>query len=163
MRKTKVLVADDNLDLRSGLEMQLLVHGYEVITCINADAAVAHAQKHKPDVMVIDIWMDEGSRLILSGSGNGFGVIERINQLPETKGIPVIYITGQNSPQLDVRAKQLGAFGLIHKPVNFASLLKMVELASQTRALCDGATENTQKTAEYTMTAVSGTTAIEEA
>ncbi len=102
MRKTKVLVADDNLDLRSGLEIQLLVHGYEVITCINADAAVAHAQKHKPDVMVIDIWMDEGSRLILSGSGNGFGVIERINKLPETQGIPVIYITGQNSPQLDV-------------------------------------------------------------
>jgi len=163
MRKTKVLIADDNSDLRSGLEIQLLVHGYEVVTCANADAAVAHAQKHKPDVMIIDIWMDEGSRLILSGAGNGFGVIERINRLPETQGIPVIYITGQNSPQLDVQAKQLGAFGLIHKPVNFASLLKMVELASQTRALCGTAAENAQRTGDYPMTAASGAAGIGEA
>jgi CheY-like chemotaxis protein len=136
MRKTKVLVADDNLDLRSGLEIQLLVHGYEVVTCANADSAVANAQKHRPDVMIIDIWMDSQNRMILSGTGNGFGVIERINNMPETSGIPVIYITGESSPQLDVRAKQLGAFGLIHKPVNFDALLKMVELAAQTRALC---------------------------
>jgi len=133
MKKTRIVIADDNQDVLKSLEIQLLVYGYEVVTCTNADLAVAYAQKHLPDVMVLDIWMDGQSRMILGQSSNGFGVIERINKLPETSGIPVIYVTGANSTQLDLRAKQLGAFGLIHKPINFSELLKMIERAVQSR------------------------------
>jgi CheY-like chemotaxis protein len=129
MKKATVLIADDNADLVSSLEIQLKVYGYEVVTCPNADLAVAYAQKHRPDVMVVDIWMDAGNRMILSPTGNGFSVLERIDQLPETKGIPIITITGGDSRQLDLRAKHLGAFGLIHKPVNFAELAKMIQAA----------------------------------
>src|ERR1700733_10688951 len=93
MKKTRILIADDNPDLRWGLELQLLVHGYEVVTCANADLAVAHAQKFRPNVMLVDIWMCSENRMILSGTGNGFGVLERINKLEETAGTPIIYIT----------------------------------------------------------------------
>jgi CheY-like chemotaxis protein len=129
MKKTKVLIADDNADLVSALQIQLLVHGYEVVTCTNADLAVAYAQKEQPDIMVVDIWMDKGNQLILDPSGNGFSVLERLAKMPEIKGIPLIYITGANSTQLDLRARQMGAYGLIHKPVNFNELLKMIEKA----------------------------------
>jgi two-component system, sensor histidine kinase and response regulator len=129
MKKVKVLIADDNRDLLSSLEIQLLVHGYEVVTCTNADLAVAYAQKHQPDVMLVDIWMDAENRMIVNMAGNGFGVLERIKKLPEISGIPVVYITGADSRQLDLRAQQLGAYGLIHKPIIFGELLKTIEAA----------------------------------
>ena len=129
MNKAKVLIADDNEDLLASLRIQLLVYGYEVVTCTNAELAVAYAQKHRPDVMVVDIWMDGNRRLVLDESGNGLGLPERLKKLAETRDIPVIYITGNDSLQLDLRAKQVGAFGLIHKPVNFSALLEMIEAA----------------------------------
>jgi CheY-like chemotaxis protein len=129
MKKVSVLIADDNKDLLSSLQIQLLVHGYEVVTCTNADLAVAYAQKHRPDVILADIWMDADRRLILSPTGNGFGVLERIRKFPETSGIPVIYMTGKNAAELELRAKQLGAYALIHKPFNFGALLAMIDSA----------------------------------
>jgi CheY-like chemotaxis protein len=125
------LIADDNAELLSALEIQLLCHGYEVVKCANADLAVAHAQKHLPDVMVVDIWMDAGNRLILSSTGNGFGVLERVMELPETKGIPIICMTGSNSAELDLRVRQLGARALLRKPINFAGLLLEIDAAAK--------------------------------
>jgi CheY-like chemotaxis protein len=136
MNKVKILVADDNENLLSSLEIQLLVYGYEVVTCTNVDLTVAHAQKHRPDVIVADIWMDADRRLILDASGNGLCLPERLSKLPEIGRIPIIYITGNDSSQLELRAKQLGAYGLIHKPVNFSALLKMIDSAVKDSQPC---------------------------
>lgn len=159
MKKIKVLVADDNSDLRSSLEIQLLVKGYDVVICENADLAVAYAQKHSPDVMVVDIWMQDDRRLILSPTGNGLGVLERISAFPETNGIPIIHITGGNSPQLDLRAQTLGAFGLIHKPIDFDKLIKMIDAAVKEHPRCQANAQKAQE--EYdpdnsTVSAVTG-------
>jgi CheY-like chemotaxis protein len=138
MKKMTVLIADDNEDVASGLRIQLLVHGYDVVTCANADLAVAHAHRHRPDVMLIDIWMDGDHRVILNAAGNGLSVLERINAFPETRGIPVIYMSGKDLPQFDLRAREMGAFGFIRKPINFSALLKLIESAtSQSRPSCD--------------------------
>ncbi len=50
-------------------------------------------------------------------SGEGYPIKEA------GRGIPVIYMTEANSPQLDLRAQKLGALGLLHKPINFSELL----------------------------------------
>jgi two-component system chemotaxis response regulator CheY len=139
MKKVTVLIADDNKDLLSSLQIQFRVHGYEVVTCTNTDLAVAYAQKHRPDVILADIWMDGDRRVILDASSNGLCLPERLGKLPEISGIPIIYITGNNSPELDLRAKQLGAYGLVRKPVNFSALLKMVESAVKDNGQCSGA------------------------
>lgn len=143
MKHGLILIADDNSSLLAGLQIQLQAQGYEVVTCTNADLAVAYAQKHNPNVVLTDIWMDPHRRMILSESGNGFGVLERLAEFPETAGIPVIYITGDASSQLDVRAQQLGAFGLIHKPINFAVLLRMIESAMTRKPAYVATTSNT--------------------
>jgi CheY-like chemotaxis protein len=135
MKKGLILIADDNNNILTGLQIQLQAQGYEIVTCPNADLAIAYAQKHNPNVIITDIWMDAHRRMILSEAGNGFGVLERLLKFPETANIPVIYITGDASIQLDMRAKQLGAFGLIHKPINFAALLQMIESAMARRAI----------------------------
>ncbi len=139
MDKVKVLIADDKESLLSVLQIQLQAYGIEVVTCTNADLAVAYAETQKPDVMVLDIRMDVERRNILSSKGDGFGIIERLRKLPELAGIPVIFMTGDNSSQLALRAEELGAFGLIHKPLNLTALLKMIDSASKGRCACSAA------------------------
>jgi two-component system, OmpR family, alkaline phosphatase synthesis response regulator PhoP len=133
MKRVKVLIADDNQNLLSALHIQLRAYGFEVVTCTNADLAIAHAQKEMPDVIVLDVRMDGDHHNILSSKGDGFGVLERMKKLPELRAIPVIYITGDPSSQLDLRAEQLGAFGLIHKPASLSKLTTMIDSAIKSR------------------------------
>jgi CheY-like chemotaxis protein len=143
MKRIKVLLADDNQNLLSALLIQLRAYGFEVITCTNADMAIAYAQKHQPDVIVLDIRMDGDHHNILSAKGDGFGVLERMKKLPELCEIPVIYITGDPSSQLDLRAEQLGAFGLIHKPASLSALTTMIDSAVKARTETDDQTFQT--------------------
>src|ERR1700722_13931317 len=129
MKRVKVLLADDNQNLLSALHIQLRAYGFEVVTCTNADLAIAYAQREKPDVIVLDVRMDTEHHNILSSKGDGFGVLERMKKLPEIREIPVIYITGDPSSQLDLRAEQLGAYGLIHKPASLSALTTMIDSA----------------------------------
>ena len=146
MKQIKVLLADDSETLLSALKIQLeAIHGFEVITCTNADTAVAYAQKHTPDVMVLDIRMDAERRNILSSTGDGLGVMERLAKFPELRGIPVIYMTGDQSTQLDFRAKQLGAFGVLHKPIVLPSLLNLIQSAVGPAGEKAGAAEDMRK------------------
>jgi PleD family two-component response regulator len=95
MRKLKVLLADDSEALLSALRIQLEAQGMEVATCVDAYMALAAVQKYKPDVMVLDIRMP---------AGEGFSVQERMANIPEVRGIPVIYITGDKSMRLGLKA-----------------------------------------------------------
>lgn len=153
MEKVKVLIADDNENLLSGLQIELGVLGYEVVTCTNADLAVAYAAKDRPDVMLADIWMDPDHRLILSPAGNGFALLDRISKLPETCGIPIIYITGNNSLQLDLMAKEMGAYGLIHKPINVFALSDMIDAAVSESRARSGALADAESIAELQISA----------
>jgi CheY-like chemotaxis protein len=82
--------------------------------------ALAQARKVRPDVMILDIRMP---------AGNGFSVLERIKKIPELRGLPVIYVTGDKSAEVDLRAEQLGACGLIHKPISLPLLIKAIDTA----------------------------------
>jgi two-component system response regulator GlrR len=163
MKKVTILIADDNKDILSSLQIQFLVHGYEVVTCTNADLAVAYAQKHRPDVILTDIWMDADRHVILDASSNGLCLPERLSKLPETSGIPIIYITGNNSPELDLRAKQLGAYGLIHKPINFSALLKMIESAVKDNCQCSRALPNARCDQQLRISGASEFSSVSEA
>ena len=121
MKKIKVLIADDSEKLLSGLRIHLEANGLEVATCADAYMALAQAQKFKPDVMVLDIRMP---------AGDGFSVMERMGKIPEVRHIPIIYITGDQSATLDLKAEQLGACGLLHKPIVLSALLKMIDSAA---------------------------------
>lgn len=122
MKNLSILIADDSEKLLSALRIQLEADGFEVTTCTDAYAALAQARSRRPDIMLLDIRMP---------AGDGFSVLERMNKLPELRGIPVIYITGDRSSQLDLKAEQLGACGLIHKPISASALRKMIDLAKR--------------------------------
>jgi two-component system chemotaxis response regulator CheY len=125
MTTKRVLIADDSDKLLNALRIQLEAHGMEVTACSDAYMALAHAQKLRPDVMVLDIRMP---------AGDGFSVLERMRKIPEIRGIPVIYITGDKSSQIDLRAEQLGAHGVIHKPISIAALLRLIKKVTEQEA-----------------------------
>jgi CheY-like chemotaxis protein len=122
MKKKSILIADDSQKLLSALQLQLEACGYEIKTCTDAYMALAEAQKCRPDVMVLDIRMP---------AGDGFSVMERMAKLPELREIPVIYITGDRSNDLELKVQQLGAHGLIHKPISLSALLQLIRAASE--------------------------------
>jgi CheY-like chemotaxis protein len=140
MKKAKVLIADDNRELLAALQIQLEARGLEVTTSIDANMALAHAQQDLPDVMLIDVRMDAGGYNILSKGGDGLGLIERMSKFPELSKIPVIYITGDKSHYLELKARQIGAFGVIHKPIRFQILIEMIESAIGARCCSCGCT-----------------------
>jgi CheY-like chemotaxis protein len=125
MHATKVLIADDNEPLLAALRIQLQGHGMEVTTCSDAYMALARARESRPDVMVLDIRMP---------AGEGFSVLERMGHIPEIQGVPVIYITGDTSSQLALQAEQLGACGLIHKPISLSALLGLIDKATDRKS-----------------------------
>ena len=121
MKKVKVLIADDSEKLLAALQVQLQAYGFEVTTCTDAYTALARARTDAPDVLVLDIRMP---------AGDGFSVLERMAKIPELRDLPVIYITGDQSVELDLRAEQMGACGLIHKPIVLSALIKMIDSAA---------------------------------
>lgn len=120
--KKQVLIADDSERLLEALKLQLERYGYEVVTCTDAYSALARAQSEKPDVMVLDVRMP---------AGNGFSVLERMSKQPELRNIPVIFVTGERDESLHVKACQLGAVGLIQKPISLAALLSLINQSSK--------------------------------
>jgi DNA-binding response OmpR family regulator len=124
MNHAKILIADDSEKLLAALSLQLEHHGFEVVTCTDAYMALAHARKNKPDLMILDIRMP---------AGDGFSVMERMRKISEISDVPVIYVTGDQSSELDLKAERLGACALIRKPISFTILLRMIDTVLEAR------------------------------
>ncbi len=115
----KILVADDDRRLLESLTVRLRNAGFEVRCAEDGYQAVQLANRWRPDVAILDINMP---------AGDGFSVHERIKSLRGgvLEGVPIIYLTGERSPRVTRSAKAHGAFALVHKPYDAASLVETV-------------------------------------
>jgi len=118
----KVLVADDDRRLLESLTVRLGNAGFEVRCAQDGYQAVQLASRWRPDVAILDINMP---------AGDGFSVHDRIKSLRGgiLDGVPIIYLTGERSPRIELSAKAHGAFALIHKPYDVASLVETLDAA----------------------------------
>ena len=108
--KFGILIVDDektNLDVLS----HILGEEYNVFIAKSGEGAISKAQSIRPDVILLDIVMPDM---------NGFEVIVRLKEAPETRDIPVMFITGLNSAENEERGIRLGAADYITKPFNAA-------------------------------------------
>lgn len=117
--KTVLIVDDDNTVLLS-IGMRLKSMGYTVCTAKDAVSAVSVARKANPDVVVLDISLP---------AGDGFVVAERMQRLITSAATPIIFITASATPELEKRAAQLGAAGLLQKPFDATVLADAIETA----------------------------------
>lgn len=84
MLKKKILVVDDEQDIREIIRFYLEDSGYEVIEASNGKEALELAQKHRPELITLDILMP---------GMDGFEVIKNLKEKDQTKDIPVIILS----------------------------------------------------------------------
>lgn len=119
MQSGYVLIVEDVPDILKLLEATLGFKGYRVITAFNGQEALEAIQREKPALVITDIMMP---RL------DGFGLVHRLRINPETREIPVIFLTATYVALEDKAfALNIGATRFIEKPVNFDRFLETVE------------------------------------
>jgi twitching motility two-component system response regulator PilH len=113
----KVLVVDDSWTDLTLMASPLREGGFEVITAVDGDEAVQKVLTEQPQCVLLDIVLPRQ---------NGFQVCRRLKQMDQSRHIPIILISGKNTP-LDVRwGLQQGADLYITKPFSKEELLSSV-------------------------------------
>jgi DNA-binding response OmpR family regulator len=115
----RVLVVDDELDVREMLEDALTYFGYEVRAAITAEDALGVFPTFRPDVVLLD--------LALPGM-SGEQMLDRLRTTHP--GLPVIMITGNTDGDVAQRLLAKGAFDYLAKPFDIAYLAQVLRVAS---------------------------------
>lgn len=110
----KILVADDEVDVRNLLVMIFRDAGYEVISAKNGKEAVDLAVKESPDLIFLDILMPVM---------NGFDACSSLKKNPATKDTFIAFLTAKDMPQDWNRGLESEADVYIAKPFNNERLL----------------------------------------
>ncbi|GAB3929902.1 response regulator [Mucilaginibacter myungsuensis] len=114
----KVLIIEDNNDIRENIVEILGLANYEVFEANNGKTGVELAQKNLPDVILCDIMMPEL---------DGYGVLYLLHKNPETASIPFIFLTAK-AERLDLRkGMEMGADDYLTKPFDDMELLNAIE------------------------------------
>jgi len=124
MKKTKILVVDDEHLIRWSLEQNLKKQGYEVVTASNGEEALKLVQEEQPELILLDIQMP---------GINGLEVLEKVKESDED--IVVIMVTAQGGLETAVNAMRMGAYDYINKPFNLDELAIVVRKALETSYL----------------------------
>ena len=115
----KILVIEDNLEVRENLAEILSISNYEVFTAENGVVGVEKAISKIPDLILCDVMMPEL---------DGFGVLHILSKRPKTSDIPFIFLTAK-AEKSDFRVgMNLGADDYITKPFNHVELLEAIEM-----------------------------------
>ncbi len=126
MRK-RILVADDERNLRKVLGAQLRRDGYDVQLVADGDEALAALAEHPADVLITDLRMPKM---------DGMDLLRRV--VAKYPGLPVIIITAHGTVDTAVEALKTGAFDYVTKPFDRDELRNVVEKAARTRDLTGG-------------------------
>jgi DNA-binding response OmpR family regulator len=117
MSQKKILIVDDDPDVRLGLHIRLKANDYEVIFAADGMASIAEARKHLPDLIILDLGLP---------AGDGFSVMERLKANDSLSLIPVIVVSARDrSANMDLALKA-GAKAFLQKPVDNAQLLSVI-------------------------------------
>lgn len=114
----KILVIEDNSEVRENLEEILELSGYEVILAEDGKVGVEKALNDRPDLILCDVMMP---RL------DGFGVLNILSKKSETADIPFIFLTAKTEKSDFRRGMNLGADDYITKPFYKDELLSVLE------------------------------------
>jgi DNA-binding NtrC family response regulator len=125
MTARHILVVDDEPDIRELVSEILEDEGYTVSTAESGEAARKARRARRPDLILLDIWMEDidGISLLREWSEGG--------ELP----CPVVMMSGHGTVETAVEATRLGAYDFIEKPISLAKLLLTIERAFESDKL----------------------------
>lgn len=113
-----VLVVDDEADIVALVAYHLAKDGFQVSTAGDGNAAVAHAKKDSPDIIVLDEMLPGMS---------GFEVLETIRSDAATTAIPILMLTARKDESDRIRGLSLGADDYLTKPFSPRELVLRVK------------------------------------
>lgn len=144
---SRILVIDDNTDIRENTAEILSLAGYDTQTAENGKKGVEAAIKEKPDLIVCDIMMPEL---------DGYGVLHMLKKNPGTEHIPFIFLTAKAERSDFRKGMEMGADDYITKPFDDLELLKAVEIRLQKLNILQAQYEAGEKGAGKLMKDLSG-------
>ena len=115
----KILIIEDNIEVRENLEEILVLSGYDVVSAPNGKMGVEQALEFLPDLIICDIMMPEL---------DGFGVLNILSKRSNTSDIPFIFLTAKSENADFRRGMNLGADDYITKPFYKDELLQVIEM-----------------------------------
>lgn len=115
----KILVVEDNTQIRENTAEILSLAGYETYEAENGKKGVEAAIKVQPDLIVCDIMMPEL---------DGYGVLHLLKKNPGTEHIPFIFLTAKAERADFRKGMEMGADDYISKPFDDIELLKAIEI-----------------------------------
>jgi DNA-binding response OmpR family regulator len=127
VEKPKILIVDDDPDLRRGLNLRLRANHYETAYATDGFSAIAMAQKKNPDLIILDLGLP---------AGDGFVVLERLQQNARLSSIPVIILTARDPQSSREAALRGGATAFFQKPVDNSRLLSTIRWGWPGRERC---------------------------
>ncbi len=131
----KILLIEDNLEVRENTSEILELAGFTVLTASNGKIGVDLAQKETPNLIICDIMMPEL---------DGYGVLHILNKKPETATIPFIFLTAKTE-KTDIRkGMNLGADDYLPKPFDDTDLLNAIEARFQKATMHKKVYESTE-------------------
>ncbi len=117
MNKPRILIVDDDPDLRRGLNLRLRANHYDTSYATDGFSAVAMANKERPDLIILDLGLP---------AGDGFVVLERLQQNANLSCIPVIVLTARDPQSNREKTLRAGATAFFQKPVDNSKLLSAI-------------------------------------
>jgi DNA-binding response OmpR family regulator len=117
MAKNKILIVDDDPDLRQALRLRLRANRYDTVNAVDGYSAIAAAYKEHPDLIILDLGLP---------AGDGFVVLDRLQRDDKLSTIPVIVLTARDPQGSEQRALAAGAAAFFQKPADNAELLAVI-------------------------------------
>ena len=118
MTQKKILIVDDDPEMRLALHIRLKANNYDVAVAVDGVSGIAETRKHMPDLILLDLGLP---------AGDGFTVLERLAINDSLAHIPVIVVSGRDRAANKDRALKAGAKVFLQKPVKNAELLYAIE------------------------------------
>jgi CheY-like chemotaxis protein len=125
MAMKTILVLEDDPKIAIALAVRLEAAGFEVLSAPDGVQGLRLALTHRPDLILMDVWMPVGL---------GLSVAQRLKDLG-LQDIPVIFITASRLKGLREAAAKLGAVGYFEKPYDPEELLGAIQEALD-RSMC---------------------------
>jgi CheY-like chemotaxis protein len=115
---TKILIAEDERDIRELVSFSLQFGGFTVVQAANGAEAVERAQAERPDLILMDVRMPKMT---------GYEACKQMKQMPELRDIPVVFLSAKGQESEIQTGLEAGAEEYILKPFAPDDLVKQVQ------------------------------------
>jgi two-component system, OmpR family, response regulator len=127
MSTPRLLVVEDEPDIRELLSATLRFAGFQVTATADGLQALAHARRERPDLVLLDVMMPRSGPDAKAGGGamDGFDVVRRLRA--EGVRVPVLFLTARDATEDKVTGLRLGGDDYVTKPFSLQEVVARIE------------------------------------